>query len=411
MKLVQINVNDRFGERFNGLAMTGPLAEAGIESTHLVWNRTVEEPHVRTLLPYPGVRGFNATVQALEERWSLKSMLQVQSFALAAQAEFRRADVAHHHIIQDGFFSLQALPMLSALKPSVWTWHDPWPMTGHCLHPKDCPGWRTGCGGCPDLERIFPMREDKTALNFSLKKSVLARAKIDIVVASQWMLDMTRLSPIARDLRVHLVPFGIDTDLYRPRDKAAARDRLGIEPGRVVIVLRAQTSPFKGLEDFKSALAGLETETPLCILSVQETGHFDEYIGGRHQILDMGYVADQAEMAELLAAADLCVMPSSADSFGLFSVEAMACAVPVLVYEGTALPGVVDAPTVGVATPAHDVPALRAAIKRLVEAPDELTARGRLSRELVLREYTVAIHVSRLKAVYEGAIARHGGAA
>ena len=410
MKLVQINVNDRIGERFNGLAVTPDLARRGIQSTHLVWNRTVMEPYVQTLLPYPGVRAFNRLAVELEDRWSMKSMLQVQSFALAAQKEFQAADVAHYHIIQDGFFSLKAMPMLTAMKPSVWTWHDPWPMTGHCLHPKECGRWKIGCGQCPDLDRIFPMREDKTAEAFRQKKAIMGRSKLDVIVASQWMLDMAHASPIAEGLSVHHVPFGLDTDLYKPVDKAALRERLGIEPGRVVIALRAMTSPFKGLADLKQAIDTLGTQVPLCILTVQEAGHFDHLLG-RQQVLDMGYVADHAEMAEILAAADLYVMPSTADAFGLMAVEAMACGVPVLVYEGTALPGVIGAPEVGVATPQGDMPALRAEIRRLVENPEELAARGRASRALVEREYTVDLHVERLAKVYADVVRRRSRAA
>ena len=125
MKLVQISLNDRMGERFNGLAIRPQLASAGVDSTHLVWNRTVEDPHVRALLPYPGVRALNDFAVLAEDRLSLQATLQAHSFALAAQPEFRTADLAHYHIIQDGFFSLQALPFLTRRKPSVWTWHGP----------------------------------------------------------------------------------------------------------------------------------------------------------------------------------------------------------------------------------------------------------------------------------------------
>jgi glycosyltransferase involved in cell wall biosynthesis len=405
MKLVQINVNDAFGERFNGLSITGHLKALGVDSTHLVWNRTMIEPHIKTLLPYPGVRAFNRLAGDLEARWSLQSRLQAQSFALAAQPEFVQADVAHYHIIQDGFFSLDALPMLSRIKPSVWTWHDPWPMTGHCLHPKECQRWRIGCGYCPDLERIYPMREDKTAQAFAHKRAIVARSKLDIVVASRWMLDMARASPIAEGARLHHVPFGLDTDIYRPMDKAALRERLGIEPGRIVIALRAQTSPFKGLSDLVTALSDMETSTPLCILTVQETGHFDHLLG-RHQVIDMGWISGHQEMAEVLAACDLYVMPSTADAFGLMAVEAMACGAPVLAYEGTALPGVIGVPDVGVATPMGDIPGLKAAIKHLVEDPEQIRKRGLLARAMVERDYTIGLHVERLHKIYREAANR-----
>ena len=179
---------------------------------------------------------------------------------------------------------MSALPYVTSKKPTVWTWHDPWPMTGHCIYPLECRRWQIGCGSCPDLALPFPMKKDRTAEQFSWKRQVYSRTKAEIVVASRWMLEMAEQSPLAENFNFSLIPFGLDLNVYKPRDKEAARARLGILPGLSVIFIRASATPFKGLVEFIEALKLLGPDRKMCIIVVQETGHFDEF-RGQHQIL------------------------------------------------------------------------------------------------------------------------------
>jgi glycosyltransferase involved in cell wall biosynthesis len=401
MKLVQINRNDLIGGRFNGYAIRRALREYGIESTHLIWNEPAEDPQVKKFLPFPGSRAFVDFATKVEKDLSMHSMLQVQSFGAMFQKEFREADIVHYHIIHDGYFSLHALPWLTHLKPSVWTWHDPWPMTGHCIYPLSCDGWeRAACSPCPHLERHFPLKEDKADEAFRTKQAIVAKSDVDIILASQWMMNMARRSPIGRGARLHHVPFGLDLDLYKPRDKAEARKRFGIGEGRVVVALRSISSTFKGLPNFIEALRMMQTDVPLCILALQEVGHFNEFIG-RHQIVETGWVNDDELMIDALNAADIFAMPSTAEAFGLMAVEAMACGTPVVVFEGTSLPEVVFAPEAGLAAPMGDSAALSDVLKRLIENPAERKARGLRSRELAEQHYDERLHTRRLAELYK----------
>ena len=400
LNLLQINRNDVIGGRFNGYAIRHALRDHDIESTHLIWNDHVADPQVKTLLPFPGSRRFVKWATKLEKDLSMHSMLQVNSFLLPMQKEFREADVVHYHIIHDGYFSLHALPMLTRIKPSVWTWHDPWPMTGHCIYPLDCDGWvARDCATCPYLDRHFPLKEDKSGEAFATKRDLIAKSDVDIILASKWMMTMARRSPMGRSARLHHVPFGLDLDHYRPRDKAAARRRFGIEEGRVVIALRSLASIFKGLPYFLDALRMLDTKIPLAILAFQEVGHFNEFIG-RHQIIETGWVDDDDLMIDGLSAADIFAMPSTAEAFGLMAVEAMACAAPVVVFEGTSLPEVVAAPNIGMAAPMGDAKALAAVLKHLIERPMERENRGRKSREFAEQNYSEGRYVRRLADLY-----------
>lgn len=410
MNLLQINSTDFLGSRFNGYSIRDQLLSRGISSKHLVWRRySKEDPSVRLLYEFPGQEKIIRTINGIERALSIQSMLHLQSMGIRWNSWFKSADVVHYHLIHDGYLSFATLPMLSRLKPSVWTFHDPWPLTGHCLYPVDCDRWQTGCGNCPDLNTPFAIKKDRTSLNWKYKKSVYSQLDIDIVVASRWMKNLTAQSPLTRGFRFHVVPFGLDCDRFKPGDKEEARKRLGILPGRTVLAHRAVSNPFKGLEQFKQALRQLKTDKPICLLTTQEKGVFDEFLGD-FQIVEIGWTNDEDLLIAHFQAADFYVMPSMAESFGLMAIEAMACGLPVLCFEGTSLPEVTFAPDVGLAVP-RTADALAAAITRWVENPDEVLKRGSRAREIAKDHYGIKLHLDLLASVYRDVVDRRGSQA
>ncbi len=406
LRVVQMNSGDLMGRRFNGFDLTSHLRDRGVASSHLVfWNKESDAEFVGRMFPYRGSRYLTRRLYAIERRLSTHARLHPQSWFLPAHARFRAADVAHYHIIHDGYFSLGALPYLTARKPSVWTWHDPWTMTGHCVYPMACERWRQGCGDCPDLGRAFAMKRDRTAEEFRRKQRIYGKTKADVVLASQWMLDMARRSPLGADFNFHLIPFGVDLNAFRPRDREAARQRLGVLPGRKVFCLRAASGPFKGLANIVEALHRLSSDQPLCLITFQETGHFDAFIG-THQIIEHGWTNDEDLLRDAYAACDVFLMPSRAEAFGVMAIEAMACGRPVVCFAGTALPNVTFAPDAGIAVPTDDNDALAAVLRRLIENADECRVRGERSRRLAEEHYGIEQQADRLAALYLDVAAR-----
>src|SRR5690349_9921563 len=141
MKVLQVNTSDLVGRRFNGFDVRNLLAEKGIQSRHLVWSKLNDGDFSTLFFDVPGSRTATKILGNMEQAFSFHSRLQLQSLTLPLHRAFRYADVVHYHIIHDGYFGLDALPWLSRLKPSIWTWHDPWPMTGHCIYPLNCERW------------------------------------------------------------------------------------------------------------------------------------------------------------------------------------------------------------------------------------------------------------------------------
>ena len=337
LEVAQVTRADLLGGRFNGFSIRHRLEQRGVHSSLI--SCSIQSRMIRRRIAYSTIREvstFVATMSRWDYRWGLHAMFQVHSFGLPANRLFRRADVVHYHVVHDGFFSIAALPVLARLKPSIWTWHDPWIMTGHCMHPMECDRWRIGCGECPDLTRTFEMKFDNTRRAFALKRAIVRHSPIDIIVASRWMLDMARASPMAVGARLHYIPFGVDLSRFKPRDQAAAKARFGVLPDRVVVAARGFISPYKGVTELAAALERIET--PLCVLSLHDLGGFDRLIG-RHQVIGLDWTDDEDALIDAYTATDFFVMPSMGEAFGMMAVEAMACGKPVVVFEGDGVAG------------------------------------------------------------------------
>src|ERR1700733_10667239 len=409
MKVVQISSGDLMGRRFNGFDLKKHLEHFDVESKQLVyWNKKSDEAFVSRAFSYPGNRYATRALNIVERYASLHARLHPHSWTLTMHKVVREADLMHLQIIHDGYFSLSALPYVTSRKPTVWTWHDPWSMTGHCIHPMGCERWKIGCGSCPDLTLPFPMKTDRTAEQFSWKRQIYSRTRAEIIVASRWMLEMAERSPLAEGFNFSLIPFGLDLNVFKPGDKGAARGRLGVLPGLPVVLIRALATPFKGLPEFIQAINSLSTDRKICILVVQESGHFEK-LRGQHQILEFGWTDNESLLLDLYAACDFLAMPSKAEAFGLMAIEAMACGRPVLSLEGTALPRVTFAPDAGLAVPANDITALANGIHHLISHPAECDGRGRLSRTLAQQHYDIVKQAQLTAELYRRVLGRADG--
>lgn len=449
MKILQINGYESPGRRFNGLSLTRLLKIRGIDSSHLVWIKDSSDPAVFSLaqggarlsryiswvksynnsapwfdqvfkigkrnISIRGIlglfdrltfqRGVNWIAGKLERTLSLQSILYVNSWWLTRMSIFKEADVLHLHIIHSGYLSLWSLPAITLRKPTVWTLHDPWAFTGHCVSPYDCTRWQKGCGQCPKLETPMPLREDRTAFLFRYKQRMLGKSKFDVIVASRWMLNMVQTSPMLSRVRIHHVPFGLDLSFFSQAAAPNSRLRFGIPAEALVICFRSDTSEFKGLNHIIQALEEIHCEQPVYLVTFATKGLMLRF-ADRFQLVELGWTHDEELTRDAFVASDIFLMPSMAEAFGLMAIEAMACGKPVISFEGTALPEVTFAPDVGIAVPMGDTKALANALQHLIDFPEERKERGRKSRIIAEKHYDAEMQADRLAAIYRAVAAR-----
>lgn len=177
--------------------------------------------------------------------------------------------------------------------------------------------------------------------------------------------------------RVAVVPCGVDTDLFRPGGRAAARATLGLDD-RPTLLYVGRITPIKGLDTLLAAFARLRRDGAAARLLVVG-GDTDEPVDGhevaiRRRVAALGLRGDvafvgaqpQEALRRYYVAADVTVLPSYYESFGMVALEAMACGSPVIATRVGGLATTVRDGVTGLLVPEGDASALAAAIGRLL---------------------------------------------
>ncbi len=407
MNVLHVNNVDLQGRRFNGFDLTTDLRPFGITGKQAVLTKLSRSPDVVSVLNGLADERLAVALRRVEQRHGMNGLLLPWGRIIAELPEFRMADVVHYHLIHNNVLSLFDLPDLFRRKPSVWTFHDPWPLTGHCIYVRECPGWTDGCTTCPFPDRPFPIVGDGARRMWAVKKAVYSEIDPDVIVASEFMLDLVKRSPLTSHFdRVHLIPFGIKSDQFLSDSaKAASRRCLHIPDDHFVLFFRSTDNEVKGLASLIEALRSHPPSRPTTLVTVEKKGLLKD-LEKDFNVIELGWVENQSLYLSVFSACDLFLMPSIAEAFGLMALEAMAAGRPVVCFEGTALPAVTHAPECGIAVPMGDAKALRAAIDRMMCDSGEARERGALGREIARTEYAYDTYLRGLASLYESVLAR-----
>lgn len=270
--------------------------------------------------------------------------------------------------------------------PVVWTLHDCWAFTGHCVHFTcvNCFKWKTGCYDCP-RKKSYPssMVFDRSRQNYEAKAKAYSGMKnLTIVPVSYWLGDVARMSMLG-EYPIHVIQNGIDIDVFRPRKDAVKRVRAqyGLQGKYVVLGVATGWSEEVGLSSFFRLREMLSSD--FAIVLVGCTPDILEKLP--KGIVGISRTNNVDELAEIYSSADILFNGSYQETFGLVTAEALSCGTPVIVYDSTACPEIVTQET-GYVAPAKDVDRVLDFITRDADLGKE----ERLSRREKCREYAIA---------------------
>ena len=355
----------------------------GHRSVLLVGRKTRTDADVVEIPWRRGPKGLLRTTKWLERTFGLQYLYSPRFRALQGIIP-PETDILHLHSLHgvEGYADIGALPALSRRLACVITLHDMWMLTGHCAYSGSCERWRTGCGHCPDLTLYPSVPKDGTRLNWLRKRWVLGRSRLSVVAPSEWLAAKARASPFFRGLPVTVVPNAVDTEIFRPHEKGSARDALGLPRDKVIVLLVAHRLElvWKGMPYALQALNRIADPRVLVVLVGQASESLTRELKRPWTLVP--YQSDRSRLAQLYAAADMLVMPSVEEVFGMVAAEAMACGTPVVAHAAGGLPEVVGEGEGGLLVPSRDVTALAEAITDLA---DNETKRRELGRRAALR--------------------------
>ena len=179
--------------------------------------------------------------------------------------------------------------------------------------------------------------ESEPATRQQVEKDLMASADYIVAFSPHERDAMVRLYQ-ADATRIGLIPCGVDLSLFRPLDQQEVREKLGLN-GEKVLLYVGRIEPLKGLELLLHTAAQLQTFEQIRVLVVGGGAGRDQEIDRLRElakslnvdkVFDFIGRVDQQDLPLYYNAADVCVVPSFYESFGLAALESMACGTPVV---------------------------------------------------------------------------------
>jgi glycosyltransferase involved in cell wall biosynthesis len=407
MKVLQIHGTDAAigGGPIAMLRLQEGVRKAGVDSRILCVNPTQADS-----VAFPRVRG-ESRLRAFTWRLGLRELHCLSTFRIQTLNAYNEADVLHLHGLHGGFFNYLGVPWLTKSKPAVYTLHDMWPFTGHCVYSFDCNRWKNGCGRCPYPQLPNPIQRDATWLEWRLKAWGYRRSNVTVIAPSTWMHDLAQQSMLNHLPIVH-IPHGVDTDAYRPLDQEKCRSALGIPNGKKVllyIVRRMNPSHkafyVKGGDLLVKALE--EVPYPLrseIVLLLLGEGSEDFARELNVTAIPLGFVSSDPLKAMAYCAADVFVYPTRADNSPLVLLESLACGTPVVSFNVGGVPDLVRPGQTGFLAEPENPKQLSERIAQVLEDGDLRARLSSVCRAIAVKEYPMDLHISRHVLLYRQAL-------
>ena len=332
--------------------------------------------------------------------------LHLSTRRIIASPFLETSDIVHLHNIHGNYFNYHLLPALTAAKPTVWTLHDMWALTGHCTYSYECERWRQGCHHCPlfkpqnqDLLYPPPTLVDRTRRVWRHKRLLYRRSRLTVVTPSRWLQGLAQESILGQGREIHFIPNGVDLGVFKPVEQAHARNRLGIpQPARVVLFVAEKTADRrKGFLELLQALEQLKERDVVLVTMGKPGSHL---LPSRFQVIELGFIRDEAMQSLAYAAADLFVFPSLADNQPLVLIESLACGTPIVAFDVGGIPEMVRHMETGYLARYQDTTELAHGIIQLLHR-ERLRQDMRVHcRRVAVAEYGLQLQVSRYLDLY-----------
>jgi D-inositol-3-phosphate glycosyltransferase len=178
---------------------------------------------------------------------------------------------------------------------------------------------------------------DEPALRIESEKETMNDCR-RIIVATEKEKQYITLSYNASPEKISVIPCGVNMELFRPHNKTMSREKLGLPQGKIILFV-GRIDPLKGLDRLIKSLPLLKLkEMSKLVIIGGDVGSWTELekvqklageLGVNGRIIFQGTVK-QDILPYFYSAADVCVIPSYYESFGLVPLESLACGTPVV---------------------------------------------------------------------------------
>ncbi|MEH1948778.1 MAG: glycosyltransferase family 4 protein [Nostoc sp.] len=410
MKILHISTHDISGgaARAAYRLHTG-LQNIGLQSQMLVQekysnDKTVVAPKIRL---FQGIAKAKLTVESLplklyRQKKNTPFFTQWLPDRVIPKVAQINPDIINLHWISGGFMQIETFAKLK--RPLVWTLHDMWGFTGGCHVTGECDRYKISCGACPqlssgnewDLSRWVWQRKVKAWKNLNLT----------LVSPSSWLAECARSSSLFHNLRIEVIPHGLDTQKYRPINQHFAREALNLPQDKKLILfgaIEATSDRNKGFHLLQPALqelskSGWKDDLEVVIFGASQPENPPDLGFKTHYL---GHLHDAISLATVYSAADVMLVPSLQESFGQTASESFACGTPVVAFNATGLKDIVDHQQNGYLAKPYEVEDFAKGITWVLENEQRLQKLSFYARDKAEQEFTLELQARRYSALFQ----------
>lgn len=409
------NMDGQGGAAIGAYGLHRAMIRLGIDSKMLVIRKVTDDPTVSQVGRYRR-RARNWLRRAeklllLLERTSDTTLRTLNIFPTGIHRLINQsdADIVQLHWI--GIHTISIGEIAKIKKPVVWKMPDMWPFCGaeHYSYPEKNSRFIEGYN-----RHNRPRANTGLDLNkwvWRYKKWCWKRKRIHIVGTSTWIASCARESYLFRNQSIRVINNPIDLDLFRPTGKIQARQRLGLQAGKKIVLFgswHVERDRRKGYDKLLQAMKILQKswkpeEIVLLVfgtdkkpeLTYSDTGVYEDYFQEKF----LGELGQNELLRDAYNAADVYVTPSLLESFGLTAAESLACGTPVVCFDTSGLRDIVDHEVNGYRARCYDPDDLANGINWILR--QEGTQFGEYSREKAERSFSSDTAVKKYIEFYE----------
>jgi glycosyltransferase involved in cell wall biosynthesis len=291
--------------------------------------------------------------------------------------------------------------LVPATTPVVWTLHDMVPFTGGCHYDQGCHRFVEACGRCPQLGSESDT--DLTRQVWQRKCESFQKLRSDqlrIVTPSRWLGEQVGQSSLLSRFPRSVIPYGLDTETFAPRDRRYSREmlRIPLEAKVVLFLAEGVRDPRKGLDLLTRALGGIESASGMFLLSLG-SGAPAGFQGLPSAHIE--HVENDSFLSHVYSAADVLVAPSLQDNLPNTVLESISCGTPVVGFAVGGIPDMVRPGLTGLLAAPGDATDLRRAILHLLSNEEGRKKMAIHCRKIATQEYSLEIQARRYLNLYE----------
>ncbi|MBE8968927.1 glycosyltransferase family 4 protein [Nostocales cyanobacterium LEGE 12452] len=410
MKILHISTHDINGgaARAAYRLHTG-LQDIGLQSQMLVQekysnDKTVIAPKIRL---FQGIAKAKLTVESLplklyRQKKNTPFFTQWLPDRVIPKVAQINPDIINLHWISGGFMQIETFAKLKL--PLVWTLHDMWGFTGGCHVTGECDRYKISCGACPQLNSGNEW--DLSRWVWQRKVKVWKNLNLTLVSPSSWLAECARSSSLFQNLRVEVIPHGLDTQKYRPINQHFAREALNLPQDKKLILfgaIEATSDRNKGFHLLQPALqelskSGWKDNLEVVIFGASQPENPPDLGFKTHYL---GHLHDAISLATVYSAADVMLVPSLQESFGQTASESFACATPVVAFNSTGLKDIVDHQQNGYLAKPYEVEDFAKGITWVIENEQRLQKLSFYARSKAEQEFTLELQARRYSALFQ----------